>query len=70
MIAFFQAKAKKAFKDMVGKSSVIMVSHSENTLKDFCQAGIFLRDGTAQWFDQIDNAIKAYHDSTSDIDKS
>ena len=66
----FQAKAKKAFKDMVGKSSVIMVSHSESTLKDFCQAGIFLRDGTAQWFDQIDDAIKAYHDSTSDINKS
>ncbi|MBS7244303.1 MAG: ABC transporter ATP-binding protein [Comamonas sp.] len=66
----FKKKARKAFKNMVGKSSVIMVSHSESTLKDFCQAGIWLHDGTAQWFDQIDDAIKAYHDSTSDIDKS
>lgn len=61
----FQAKAQKAFKDMVGKSSVIMVSHSESILKDFCQAGIWLHDGTAEWFDQIDDAIKAYHDGTS-----
>ena len=66
----FKKKAKKAFKNMLGKSSVIMVSHSESTLKDFCQAGIWLHDGTAQWFDQIDDAIKAYHDSTSDINKS
>lgn len=65
----FQAKAKNAFKDMVGKSSVIMVSHSEGTLKDFCEAGIWLHAGTAQWFDQIDDAIKAYHDSISNINK-
>lgn len=61
----FQAKAKKAFQDMVGKSSVIMVSHSEGTLKDFCEAGIWLQGGTAQWFDKIDDAINAYHESTN-----
>lgn len=61
----FQAKASKAFKDMVGKASIIMVSHSEGTLKDFCQAGIWLHQGQAHWFDQIDDALRAYHDSTS-----
>lgn len=61
----FKAKAFKAFKDMVGKSSVIMVSHSEGTLKDFCQAGVWLHRGQVHWFDQIDEALRAYHDSTS-----
>ncbi|MDI9855077.1 ABC transporter ATP-binding protein [Comamonas sp. 17RB] len=61
----FQAKASKAFKDKVGKASVIMVSHSEATLKDFCQAGVWLHRGQAHWFDQIDDALRAYHDSTS-----
>ena len=61
----FQAKASKAFKDKVGQASVIMVSHSERTLKDFCQAGVFLHQGQAFWFDQIDEALRAYHDSIS-----
>lgn len=59
----FQAKAQKAFKDMVGKASIIMVSHSEGALKNFCQAGIWLHQGQAHWFDQIDDALRAYHDS-------
>jgi capsular polysaccharide transport system ATP-binding protein len=61
----FQAKAAKAFKDMVGKASIIMVSHSEGTLRDFCQAGIWLHQGQAHWFDRIDDALRAYNDSTS-----
>ncbi|MDO5691392.1 MAG: ABC transporter ATP-binding protein [Pseudomonadota bacterium] len=61
----FQAKATKAFKDMVGKASIIMASHSDNTLKNFCQAGIWLHQGQAHWFDQIDEALRAYNDSIS-----
>ena len=61
----FQAKAAKAFKDMVGRASIIMVSHSERTLRDFCESGIWLVDGQAHWFERIDDAIKAYHDSIS-----
>lgn len=61
----FQAKAAKAFKDKVGQASVIMVSHSEGTLKEFCQAGVWLHQGHAHWFDHIDDALHAYHDSIS-----
>lgn len=66
----FQKKARREFKKMLGKSSLIMVSHSESTLKNFCQAGIWLHDGIAEWFDQIDDAIRAYNDSIPDIEKS
>ncbi len=59
----FKKKAEKAFKDRVGKSSLIIVSHSEGIIRELCQAGIFLNSGKAIWFDDISDAITAYHDS-------
>lgn len=58
--AVFKEKAKKAFKDKVGQSSLIMVSHSEGILKDLCQAGIWLRKGQAIWYDDINDALAEY----------
>lgn len=62
----FKAKAKKMFKDKVGESSLIMVSHSEGILKELCQSAIYLKDGSAFWFDSVESAIENYH---KDIDK-
>ncbi|WP_342594296.1 ABC transporter ATP-binding protein [Salinicola lusitanus] len=59
----FKAKAKKAFADRVSKASLIMVSHGEGILKEMCQAGIFLDKGEAVWYDDIKDAIKAYHEA-------
>lgn len=63
--AAFRNKAAAAFKGLTNKAGLIMVSHSEGTLKQFCSAGIWLHHGQAHWFDQIDDAIKAYKDSIS-----
>jgi capsular polysaccharide transport system ATP-binding protein len=60
----FRAKATKAFRDRIGKASIIMVSHSEGILKDLCQSGIWLHQGEAFWFDNINDAIQAYHQSS------
>lgn len=59
----FKEKATQAFKDRVGRASLVIVSHSEGILKDLCQAGIWLRQGEALWFDSIHDAIAAYHQS-------
>ncbi|MEP6588755.1 MAG: ABC transporter ATP-binding protein [Polaromonas sp.] len=61
--AAFRKKAADAFKKLTDHASLIMVSHSESTLKQFCTAGIWIHDGKAYWFDQIDDALKAYKDS-------
>ena len=61
--AAFQAKAAKAFRDMVDKAALIMVSHSTATLKKFCTAGVWLHEGQAHWYDDINDAIKAYEQS-------
>ncbi|WP_144096975.1 ABC transporter ATP-binding protein [Croceicoccus sediminis] len=57
----FRQKAKAEFKKMVDRGSLIMVSHGERTLKDFCEAGILLHEGKAYWFDKLSDALKEYH---------
>jgi capsular polysaccharide transport system ATP-binding protein len=61
--AAFKAKAAASFKKLADHASLIMVSHGAGTLKQFCQAGIWIHNGQAHWFDQIDDALKAYKDS-------
>jgi capsular polysaccharide transport system ATP-binding protein len=59
----FQTKARRAFADLIGRSSLIMTSHSASSLKEFCTAGIWLHEGRAHWYDRIDDALKAYAQS-------
>lgn len=61
--ASFKAKATTAFRDRIGRASLIMVSHSTGILKDLCQAGIWLHQGQAIWYDKLDDAINDYHNS-------
>ena len=59
----FRKKAAAAFRKLADHASLIMVSHSDSTLRQFCTAGIWIHDGKAHWFDQIDDALQAYKDS-------
>lgn len=61
--ASFRKKAADSFKRLADHAGLIMVSHGEGMLKEFCQAGIWIHQGKAHWFDQIDDALKAYKDS-------
>ena len=61
--AAFKKKAADAFKNLADHASLIMVSHGEGTLRQFCTAGIWIHEGKAHWFDQIGDALKAYNES-------
>lgn len=61
--AAFKNKAASAFKKLADHASLIMVSHGEGTLRQFCSAGIWLHEGKAHWFDDIEDALKAYKES-------
>lgn len=61
--AGFRKKTAAAFKDMASRAGLIMVAHDEATLRQFCQSGIWISNGKAHWFDQIDDALRAYKDS-------
>lgn len=59
----FKEKAAGAFKNLVDRSGLIMVSHGEGTLKQFCESGIWLHEGRAHWFNDINDALKNYKES-------
>jgi capsular polysaccharide transport system ATP-binding protein len=61
--AAFRQKARAAFRRRSDQASLIMVSHSETALQQFCTAGIFLNGGQAHWYDDLDDALKAYEES-------
>lgn len=59
----FRNKAAAAFKKLSDHAGLIMVSHGESTLRQFCSAGIWLHEGQAHWFDDIGDALKHYKES-------
>lgn len=61
----FTNKAAAAFQNLANNAGLIMVSHSEETLRQFCQSGIWLHEGRAQWFDDIEEALARYNESIS-----
>lgn len=59
----FKKKAVDAFARLVDRAGLIMVSHQENVLKEFCKSGIWLHEGRAQWFDDVCDALRAYNEN-------
>lgn len=56
----FREKAKAAFKRLQERASIIFVSHNMNTLRDSCQSALFLRDGMADFYPDIEDGMTAY----------
>lgn len=58
--AIFREKAKAAFEKIRKRASLIYVSHNLKSLKASCQSALFLRDGMADFYENIDDGIEAY----------
>ena len=63
--ARFRKRAAAAFRDLSDRAGIIMVSHGEGTLREFCSAGILLERGVARWFDDIGDALTAYKENSA-----
>lgn len=61
--AAFKKKSRQAFQNLSDHASLVMVSHDEKNLREFCQAGIWLHNGCAYWFDRVSDAIYSYKES-------
>ncbi|EPK7361543.1 TPA: ABC transporter ATP-binding protein [Kluyvera cryocrescens] len=60
--ARFKKKCLEIFNQRHRESNFIMVSHSINLLKQYCDAAVFLgRDNSVSYFDSVDNAIDEYN---------
>ncbi|MCK8780587.1 ABC transporter ATP-binding protein [Rhizobium sp. NTR19] len=56
----FKRKSQRAFKERLSDSDVVMVSHSPSTLRDYCEAGVVLEDGSLTYYDKLEEAIAAH----------
>ena len=61
--AAFRRKTADAFKAMVDRTGLIMVTHNEGELRQFCRSGLLIHQGKTHWFDAIDDALSAYKDT-------
>ncbi|MFT7592935.1 MAG: capsular polysaccharide transport system ATP-binding protein [Paracoccaceae bacterium] len=61
--AVFKRKSRALFVERMKQSSAIMVSHSMNQLRQFCNAGMVLEEGRLSYFEDLDDAI-ALHEAT------
>jgi capsular polysaccharide transport system ATP-binding protein len=60
--AIFRQKAKFAFEKISSRASLVFVSHNLKTLRQSCQSALFLRDGMADFYQNIDDGISAYQE--------
>lgn len=56
----FKAKCLEAFQERCKRSDIIMVSHSEMTIRQYCDTGAVLEDGLLRLYDDLDEAIHDY----------
>ncbi|MGK0271763.1 MAG: capsular polysaccharide transport system ATP-binding protein [Cocleimonas sp.] len=60
----FQKKCHAAFESKREKSSIIMVSHSMNTIRDYSDIAILLTGEKLEIYEDVDEAIAKYNDIT------
>ena len=58
--ARFQARCREMFTQRLRHASMIMVSHSFETIRAYCSKGAVLHDGRLDMYESIDAAISAY----------
>jgi capsular polysaccharide transport system ATP-binding protein len=58
--ARFQARCRAAFEERIRHASIIMVSHSFDSLRAYCDAGAVLDDGELTIYPRLDDAIDQY----------
>ncbi len=59
--ARFQARCVETFTERRKRADIIMVSHSMQTIKDYCDRGGVLVDGQIMMFADLDVAIETYN---------
>jgi capsular polysaccharide transport system ATP-binding protein len=58
--ARFQARCRAAFQERVRDANVIMVSHSFDTIRSYCDIGAILNDGQIVMYNSVEAAIMDY----------
>jgi capsular polysaccharide transport system ATP-binding protein len=63
--ASFKNKSQKAMRELATKAGLIIVAHSEGTIRQFCQSVVWLRDGKAYWYDSVNKGLREYKENVA-----
>ncbi len=58
--ASFRRKSKAVFRERMKTSSAIMVNHSMEQIRQFCDAGVVLEHGRISYFEDLEQAIELH----------
>ena len=58
----FKRKSQAVFREKLSNADVIMISHSNASLREFCDAGIVLEHGRFRYFDDLEDAIALHEE--------
>jgi capsular polysaccharide transport system ATP-binding protein len=61
--AEFRRKCKKVLNEKMEKSTVILVSHSNSMMRDFCEYGVVIKNGKISEVKKINKAIAYYENN-------
>lgn len=56
----FNLKYRRAFRERLANATVIMVSHSAETIRQECDMGAILHNGQLELFESVDRALEIY----------
>lgn len=56
----FKRKSQAVFKDKLANSQIIMISHSNKAIMEYCDCGIVLNEGSIFFFDALDEMLSYY----------
>ncbi|KAF0674587.1 ABC transporter ATP-binding protein [Profundibacterium mesophilum] len=60
--AAFKRKSRAVFRERMRSSGAILVSHDLGQVREFCDAGILLENGSLRYFEDLDEAISRHRD--------
>jgi len=56
----FRKKAQAVFADRVKNANLILVSHNQNDIREYCQMVVVVEDGQATLFEDVETGLEAY----------
>lgn len=56
----FKRKSHAVFKDKLASSQIIMISHSLQTIRDYCDCGLILDRGKITFYEEVSDLLEAY----------
>jgi capsular polysaccharide transport system ATP-binding protein len=58
----FQRKCHTELFEKRGDRALILASHSEDTIRDYCDSALVLHQGKGRLFDDVELALKVYEE--------